>query len=219
MPAILTLTLIGAFWGVAGSAQPVPDDALPGGNANAFRQQMTPAPAPAPSVALRQEQAPVAALRLSSGFGYRNDPISGVRTLHPGIDIPGPSGSPVKAAATGIIEYAGRAGGYGNMIEIDHGGGLTTRYAHLLRFLVNSGTHVERGEPIALMGSTGHSTGSHLHFEVRVNGRPAAPLAWLVGDRASAWTPARTPENPALAHISAFARARAAAGAAHGAGF
>jgi murein DD-endopeptidase MepM/ murein hydrolase activator NlpD len=161
--------------------------------------------------------------RLSSGFGYRNDPVSGARTMHAGIDIPGPIGSPVRAAATGTIDYAGRAGGYGNMIEIDHGGGLATRYAHLLRFLVNSGAHVERGQPIALMGSTGHSTGSHLHFEVRVNGRAAAPLAWFGGARPPvlppARTPAQTPESVASAHISAFARARADAGAAHGTGF
>jgi len=223
MPAFSTLILLGAFWGVADVGQPAPDDALPGGNAAAFRQRIAdrwpPDPVSAPPVAPRLEQAAVALPRLSSGFGYRVDPISGARTLHAGIDIPGPSGSPIRAAATGTIDYAGRAGGYGNMIEIDHGGGLSTRYAHLLRFLVNAGTHVERGQPIALMGSTGHSTGSHLHFEVRVNGRAAAPLAWFGGDRPAAWTPARTPESAAPAHISAFARAQAEAGAAYGMGF
>ena len=219
MPAIFTLTLLGAFWGVAGSAQPVPDGALPGGNAAVFRPQATDrlasAPTSAPTATSQQDQSPAALPRLSSGFGYRNDPVSGTRTMHPGIDIPGPLGSPVKAAATGTIDYAGRRGGYGNMIEIDHGGGLTTRYAHLVRFLVNSGAHVERGETIGLMGSTGHSTGSHLHFEVRVNGRPAAPLAWFGGDGPVAGTPAIA----ASTHISAFARARADAGAAYGTGF
>jgi murein DD-endopeptidase MepM/ murein hydrolase activator NlpD len=217
MPAFSTLILLGAFWGVADVGQPAPDDALPGGNAAAFRQRIAdrwpPDPVSAPPVAPRLEQAAVALPRLSSGFGYRVDPISGARTLHAGIDIPGPSGSPIRAAATGTIDYAGRAGGYGNMIEIDHGGGLSTRYAHLLRFLVNAGTHVERGQPIALMGSTGHSTGSHLHFEVRVNGRPAAPLGWFGGDQGTV----RTPEKLAAPHISAFAQARA--DASHGTGF
>jgi len=222
MPAIFTLTLLGAFWGVAGSAPPAPDSALPGGDAAAFRQRMTeresPAQTSAPPAIPQQEQPPVMLPRLSSGFGYRNDPVSGLRTMHAGIDIPGPLGSPVRAAATGIIDYAGRAGGYGNMIEIDHGGGLVTRYAHLSRFLVASGARVERGQEIAMMGSTGRSTGSHLHFEVRLNGQATGPLAWLTGEPATERMSPRVSLPQGEPHISAFARARAETESVVGAG-
>jgi murein DD-endopeptidase MepM/ murein hydrolase activator NlpD len=113
-----------------------------------------------------------------------------------------------------VVHFAGNAGGYGNMIEVDHGGGLVTRYAHLSRFLVRSGARVERGEEIAMMGSTGRSTGSHLHFEVRLNGRATGPLAWLTGEPV---TPRVSPQ-PVEPHISAFARARAETESVVGAG-
>ncbi|WP_235537034.1 M23 family metallopeptidase [Sphingomonas sp. Root241] len=126
--------------------------------------------------------------------------------IHYGVDIPGRMGTPVLASAPGVVRFAGAAGSYGEMVEIDHDGALATRYAHLSRILVRPGTRVEQGQPVALMGSTGRSTGSHLHFEVRVGGRAVDPLAYLgvsTPQPVKAWIKADTP------HISAFARARA----------
>jgi murein DD-endopeptidase MepM/ murein hydrolase activator NlpD len=158
--------------------------------------------------------APVDLPRLSSGFGWRVDPILGRLALHSGIDIPGPLRSPVLAASGGVVHFAGKAGGYGNMIEVDHGGGLVTRYAHLSGFLVRPGARVERGQEIATMGSTGRSTGSHLHFEVRLNGQATGPLAWLTDTPA----PPRVLLRREEPHISAFARARAETESVVGAG-
>lgn len=118
------------------------------------------------------------------------------------------------ASAGGIVRFAGRAGGYGNMIEIDHGNGLETRYAHLSALLVRAGTPVTSGETIALMGSTGLSTGSHLHFEVRRDGRAANPLAWLGTGRtiiASRVEPLPGVQEPVAACVSQYAKASAAA--------
>ncbi|MDE8652339.1 M23 family metallopeptidase [Novosphingobium sp. H3SJ31-1] len=167
--------------------------------------------------------------RLTSRFGYRADPIRGGWRMHTGIDIPGPLGTPVRSSAGGFVRFAGNAGGYGQMVEIDHGGGLHTRYAHLSRILVQPGMAVTGGETIALMGSTGHSTGSHLHFEVRSDGRPENPLAYLGGraarasDRAWSAAPERTavrlaPLTAATPHVSDFARRRAKMAGEPGAG-
>ncbi|MCC6829215.1 MAG: M23 family metallopeptidase [Novosphingobium sp.] len=167
-----------------------------------------------------QQRAMVALPHLSSAFGWRLHPIRGTYRLHSGIDIPGRLGTPVLASAGGRVRFAGPAGGYGNMIEIDHGNGLETRYAHLSRLLVSPGTPVAPGETIALMGSTGLSTGSHLHFEVRDHGRATNPLAWLGGPapRAVSFGAStsmareyRPDEDQAEPHISRFARARSAA--------
>lgn len=156
--------------------------------------------------------------RLSSRFGYRQHPLLGKRALHAGIDIPGPQGTPVQASEGGVVSFAGSAGGYGNMVEIDHGAGFRTRYAHLSRIFVRPGAAVARGETIARMGSTGRSTGSHLHFEVRVDGQPADPLDYL--GRALPATPAaRPPVGQQETHLSQFARARMASGTAQGIGF
>jgi murein DD-endopeptidase MepM/ murein hydrolase activator NlpD len=154
--------------------------------------------------------------RLSSRFGYRTDPLRGKVRMHSGIDIPAPLGTPIQASAGGFVRFAGSAGGYGRMIEIAHGDGLTTRYAHLSQILVQPGAPIARGETIALMGSTGRSTGSHLHFEVRDHGRPANPLAYLGGApletassfRGGSYVVWHAQSEP---HISQFARARAAA--------
>jgi murein DD-endopeptidase MepM/ murein hydrolase activator NlpD len=224
MPALLALPLTSALW-LLGSYGPVAaesDDRLPGGEGAAFRERMmdwsAPLPAPDMPVAVPRTPARRELPRLSSGFGWRVDPILGTRAMHSGIDIPGPLRSPVTAAAGGTVHYAGKAGGYGNMIEIDHGGGLVTRYAHLSRFLVASGARVERGQEIAMMGSTGRSTGSHLHFEVRLNGQATGPLAWLTGEPATERMSPRVSLSQGEPHISAFARARAETESVVGAG-
>ena len=122
---------------------------------------------------------PVPHLAFTSNFGIRTDPFRGTAAMHAGVDIPGPIGTPVYATADGMVDRAERAGGYGNMVEIDHGKGIATRYGHLSRILVAANQHVKRGELIALMGSTGRSTGSHLHYEVRIDGHAVNPVPFL----------------------------------------
>ena len=117
--------------------------------------------------------------RVKSGFGYRMHPIFGYRRFHSGIDIPAPSGTLIKSADGGEIIHAGYDGGYGYSIMVYHGGGFATWYAHLSRILVSVGQRVERGQVIGLVGSTGWSTGPHLHFEVRINGGAQNPLQYL----------------------------------------
>jgi murein DD-endopeptidase MepM/ murein hydrolase activator NlpD len=116
---------------------------------------------------------------VTSGFGYRVHPIFHVRRLHTGVDLDGNTGDPVKAAALGTVVSAGWRGGYGKCVVIDHGGGLATLYAHQSSILVSVGQTVKRGEAIGQVGSTGYSTGPHLHFEVRVNGSPVDPVGYL----------------------------------------
>lgn len=122
---------------------------------------------------------PAAVMMMSSGFGYRSDPFTGAGAMHNGLDFKGPIGTPILAAADGRITFAGSQGGYGNTIEITHANGLVTRYAHLSGFNVRHGQKVARGAQIARMGSTGRSTGSHLHFEVRLNGQAINPRKFL----------------------------------------
>lgn len=117
--------------------------------------------------------------RMTSGFGYRVHPISGKRKLHAGVDFGAPTGTPIYAAAPGVVITAGTMRGYGNAVIIDHGGGLSTLYGHASRLFVRSGQRVRAGEKIAAVGSTGYSTGPHLHFETRVNGVPRNPLGRL----------------------------------------
>lgn len=123
--------------------------------------------------------APAANQRITSAFGYRRDPFNGGSAMHGGIDFKGPTGSPIMAAAKGRIIYAGRKGGYGNFVEVDHGNGLTTRYAHLSRIDVKVGQSIDAGATLGGLGSTGRSTGPHLHFEVRINGRAVNPRPFL----------------------------------------
>ena len=122
---------------------------------------------------------PVDRLSFTSNFGIRSDPFRGTARMHAGVDIPGPVGTPIYATADGTVERAARAGGYGNMVELDHGKGIATRYGHMSRILVEAGTRVQRGQLIGLMGSTGRSTGSHLHYEVRIDGHAVNPAPFL----------------------------------------
>jgi len=112
---------------------------------------------------------------LSSGYGQRRDPIDGSSRFHAGLDVAAPEGSPILAAAPGIVRSAGRRGGYGNAIEIDNGRGISTLYGHACAVAVKAGDRVEAGQPIAFVGHTGRATGSHLHFEVREDGKPKDP--------------------------------------------
>jgi len=122
---------------------------------------------------------PVNQISLSSGFGIRSDPFRGSAAMHAGVDMPGPTGTPIYATADGIVGYSAWMNGYGNLVEIEHGKGVETRYGHLSRILVKAGQPVKRGQMIALMGSTGRSTGSHLHYEVRLDGRAVNPIPFL----------------------------------------
>lgn len=117
--------------------------------------------------------------RYSSPYGYRIHPISGKRKLHTGQDIAAPMGTGIRAAGSGVVISAGRRGGYGNTVIIDHGGGIATLYGHCSRIFVSAGQKVSMGDRIAAVGSTGYSTGPHLHFEVRINGSPVNPGPYI----------------------------------------
>lgn len=114
-----------------------------------------------------------------SGFGYRVHPITGQYTMHTGIDIAVGYGVPIHAADSGTVIYATWMGGYGNVIIVDHGGGISTLYAHQSSLAAGNGARVSRGQVIGYVGSTGFSTGPHLHFEVRLNGNPVNPMSYL----------------------------------------
>ncbi len=118
---------------------------------------------------------------ITDGFGDGTDPFSGEEAFHPGIDIAAPSGTPVEAAGDGLVVEAGWESGYGNCILIDHGDGITTRYAHLSKILVVVGEQVKRGEVIGAVGMTGRATGPHLHYEVRIHDTPVNPVRFLPG--------------------------------------
>jgi murein DD-endopeptidase MepM/ murein hydrolase activator NlpD len=116
---------------------------------------------------------------VTSPFGYRADPFLGRLALHPGVDLAEAYGDEIHAAATGRVAHAGPAGGYGIMVEIDHGNGLATRYAHMSEALVEEGEAIDKGAVLGRIGSTGRSTGPHLHYEVRVDGEPVDPERYL----------------------------------------
>lgn len=130
-----------------------------------------------PSVPLRK---PLSGdLQITSSFGYRTDPFLGRPALHSGVDLRQESGESVRATAGGVVTVAGSSGGYGNMVEIDHGGGLSTRYGHLSQIAVTTGQQVAPGAVIGKVGSTGRSTGPHLHYEVRSDGEAIDPARFL----------------------------------------
>jgi murein DD-endopeptidase MepM/ murein hydrolase activator NlpD len=116
---------------------------------------------------------------ISSGFGNRVHPILGYSRFHAGVDFSASYGSTIRAADSGRVIFSGWYGGYGQAVVIDHGNGLSTLYAHASRLFVREGQTVEQGQPVATVGSTGLSTGPHLHFEVRRNGNPVNPMGYL----------------------------------------
>jgi murein DD-endopeptidase MepM/ murein hydrolase activator NlpD len=116
---------------------------------------------------------------MSSEFGRRVDPITGRLAWHPGIDFAGQMGDPIVAVAAGVVVFCGEHQGYGRMVEIDHGGGYSTRYAHQEMMLVALGDVVKKGQVIGLIGSTGRSTGPHVHFEVLKDGRQVDPSRYV----------------------------------------
>ena len=117
--------------------------------------------------------------RISSPFGYRIHPVLGTKKLHTGIDIPAPTGTPAVAVASGTVIYSGVQGSYGNTVMIRHDNGLVSLYAHNSSLVVKVGDRVKKGQVVTKIGSTGRSTGPHLHFEIRVNGTPQNPLNYL----------------------------------------
>jgi len=117
---------------------------------------------------------------VTSGFGFRDHPITGDHRFHTGVDLRAAEGAPIRAAAEGVVKAAGPRGGYGNAVEIDHGDGTSTLYAHASALLVKPGQRVTRGEPVALVGQTGQATGPHLHFELRRHDHPVDPMAMVL---------------------------------------
>lgn len=117
---------------------------------------------------------------ISSGYGYRKDPITGNRRFHDGIDIVAPRKTPIIAPADGVVTYAGWRDGLGRMIEIRHGYGYRTTYGHNEKLMVKKGAWIKRGDPVALLGSSGRSTGPHLHYEIRINGKLTNPYKYLI---------------------------------------
>jgi murein DD-endopeptidase MepM/ murein hydrolase activator NlpD len=117
---------------------------------------------------------------VTSGFGWRNSPWGDGSELHPGIDIANSMGAPIVATADGEVVKSEASGGYGNIVQIDHGNGVTTIYGHNSRMIVNAGQNVKKGQVISYVGSTGRSTGPHVHYEVRINGTPVDPTSFMV---------------------------------------
>jgi murein DD-endopeptidase MepM/ murein hydrolase activator NlpD len=123
---------------------------------------------------------PVKGTAFTSGYGIRSDPFKGRAAMHAGIDLAGPVGTPIYATADGTVGRSEwNSGGYGNLVELEHGRGIQTRYGHLSKSMVTAGQKVKRGDVIALMGSTGRSTGSHLHYEVRIDGKAVNPVPFM----------------------------------------
>jgi murein DD-endopeptidase MepM/ murein hydrolase activator NlpD len=116
---------------------------------------------------------------ISSPYGMRNDPFTGKPSMHDGVDVAGKEGANVIAVAGGVVTYTGERSGYGHLVEISHGDGFVTRYAHNKQNLVEPGDVVRKGEPVALMGTTGRATGAHVHFEVYKHGRPVDPSSYI----------------------------------------
>lgn len=166
---------------------------------------------PAPTIVARATNAPIGRafgyssklvstgrLPINSGFGWRRDPISGAGRMHTGVDIDSRYGQSVGAAMGGTVYWAARRGGYGNLVVIDHGQGITTFYAHLSAISVTPGQRVAAGQTVGLVGSTGHSTGPHLHYEVRARGCPVNPASVLAIDGRRIYSDGKLVDGPAI---------------------
>lgn len=129
---------------------------------------------------------PLKDMRMSSGYGMRNHPVLGRRANHKGVDLAAPTGTPVYATADGMVAKAEWFSSYGNYIQIEHGGEMQTRYAHLSAYSVQAGSRVQKGDLIGYVGSTGRSTGPHLHYEVRIAGDAVDPTPYMTGEYALA---------------------------------
>jgi murein DD-endopeptidase MepM/ murein hydrolase activator NlpD len=138
---------------------------------------------------------PAALAAMTSGFGYRSDPFNGAAAMHSGLDFKGPIGAPIYAAADGRVSFVGTKAGYGKVVEISHGNGLMTRYAHMSRFNSSVGQAIGAGQVIGAIGNTGRSTGPHLHFEVRIHGRAVNPRPFLENARNVLEEARRIPER------------------------
>jgi len=138
-------------------------------------------PAARPSVSV-PSRSPLASMTLTSGYGMRNHPVLGGRRNHKGLDLAAPMGTPVYAPADGLVARADWFSSYGNYIQLEHGGELQTRFGHLSGFAVHAGDTVHKGDLIGYVGSTGRSTGPHLHYEVRVAGEAVDPTPYLAGE-------------------------------------
>jgi murein DD-endopeptidase MepM/ murein hydrolase activator NlpD len=131
-------------------------------------------------IAVPSDKPVQASVTMMSPFGYRSDPFNHRAAMHPGIDLSGAYGTPIYATADGTVLRAGwNSGGYGNLVEVDHGRGITTRYGHMSAIMVSAGQHITRGQQVGRMGSTGRSTGNHLHYEVRIDGRAVNPIPFM----------------------------------------
>jgi murein DD-endopeptidase MepM/ murein hydrolase activator NlpD len=123
---------------------------------------------------------PLTSIRVTSLYGLRTDPVYGYSGLHPGVDLAAPQGTPAFATAAGVVVRAWLAGDYGNLVEIRHGLGFSTRYGHLSGFAVKAGQVVDRGSLVAVTGATGHVTGPHLHYEIRYRDEPIDPIKFVL---------------------------------------
>jgi murein DD-endopeptidase MepM/ murein hydrolase activator NlpD len=126
---------------------------------------------------------PIDNMSLSSSYGMRVHPVTGKLARHNGIDIPAPHGTPIYATADGIVGRAQRLGGYGNYVEVEHGNMIQTRYGHMSSYVVVPGQSVKKGDVLGYVGSTGRSTGNHLHYEVRIEGAPVNPMPFVRSDQ------------------------------------
>ena len=136
----------------------------------------------AASIVATPSRMPVEGVRLTSGYGMRDHPVLRRRAQHNGVDLAAPSGTPVYATADGIVEMAQYYSSYGNYVQIEHMGDIETRYAHLSSYTVSAGQSVRVGDLIGYVGSTGRSTGPHLHYEVRVAGDPVNPIPYMMAE-------------------------------------